>query len=73
MNRYQQYTDWGEIPIIFDMPIAAKLVGKSIDRLKVLARQEKFPAFKVGSEWRIRKDDLLAYIDNQKVICHAQS
>lgn len=59
-------TDWNRVPVIFDLTYAAALLGVSTDRMHKLAQQGRFPAFKVGKLWRVRKDDLLTYIDQQK-------
>lgn len=59
--------NWEDVPVIIDLPYAAVLLGSSVDCLKRLSRNGIFPAFKHGGEWRVTKDDLLAYIENHKV------
>lgn len=59
-------TDWNRVPVIFDLAYAASLLGISLDRIHRLAQHGQFPAFRVGKLWRVRKDDLLAYIEQQK-------
>jgi excisionase family DNA binding protein len=64
MQKFE--TDWNRVPLIFDLAYAATLLDVSLDRMHKLAQQKRFPAFKVGKLWRVRKDDLLTYIDKQK-------
>jgi excisionase family DNA binding protein len=59
-------TDWNRIPVVFDLAYAATLLGVSLDWLHKLAQRGQFPAFKIGKLWRVRKDDLLSYIEKQK-------
>lgn len=59
-------TDWNRVPVIFDLAYASALLDISLDRMHKLAQQKRFPAFKVGKLWRVRKDDLVAYIEQQK-------
>lgn len=58
-------TDWNRVPVIFDLTYAAALLDVSLDRMHKLAQQGRFPAFKVGKLWRVRKDDLINYIEQQ--------
>lgn len=32
--RHAQLTDWNQIPIIFDLPLASRLLAQSVDSLK---------------------------------------
>jgi excisionase family DNA binding protein len=59
-------TDWNRVPVIFDLSYAAALLHVSLDWLHKLAQRGQFPAFKIGKLWRVHKDDLLNYIDQQK-------
>ncbi|WOC33432.1 MULTISPECIES: helix-turn-helix domain-containing protein [Caproicibacterium] len=61
-------TDWHRVPVIFDLSYAAALLGISLDCIHKLAQQGRFPAFKVGKLWRVRKDDLTAYIERQTLL-----
>lgn len=57
---------WEEVPVVVDLPYAAVILGVSEECLKKRAQRGQFPAFKVGSLWRVSKNDLLVYIENQK-------
>lgn len=59
-------TSWEQVPIVIDLPFACRILAKSYDRLKKLSQQGKFPAFKAGAEWRVTKDDLIKYIEENK-------
>ena len=60
-------TNWDKVPVFFDLAYAATLLGLSLDSLHKLCQRGQFPAFKVGKLWRVRKCDLVAYIEQQKV------
>ena len=52
---------------MIDLQTACIILGKSYDRLQKDAKQGKFPAFRNGErKWAVNKDDLLAYIEQQK-------
>lgn len=59
-------TSWDQVPLIMDLPFVCRIIAKSYDRLVKLSQQGKFPAFKAGSEWRVTKDDLIRYIEENK-------
>jgi len=62
MIRTKVVTSWDEVPVIFDMPMAARLFGRSVDSLKLKAQAREIPAFKIGAEWRFDKDAIQAFI-----------
>jgi len=63
----QLITSWDDVPVIIDLPFASELLGLTVDDLKRKSRSQRFPAFKVGERsWRVKKDDLLVWIDQQK-------
>lgn len=59
-------TAWERVPVVFDLPYAATLLGISLDRIRKLAQRGEFPAFKVGKLWRVNKTDMLNYLERQK-------
>lgn len=66
--RTRTYTNWNQVPIVMDLQTACIILNKSYDFLKKKSQQGKFPAFKNGErEWAVTKDDLLSYIERQKV------
>jgi len=46
---------------------AASLLGVHIQTLRKLARQKKIPAFKLGRDWRFRKQALIRWADEQQL------
>ncbi|WP_101698666.1 helix-turn-helix domain-containing protein [Clostridium minihomine] len=67
MARTKYVYDWDNVPVIIDLPYASVLLGSSVDCLKRLSRNGVLPAFKHGGEWRVTKDDLRTYIEENKV------
>jgi excisionase family DNA binding protein len=65
MRKFE--TNWERVPIVFDLSYAAALLGVSLDWLHKLAQRGQFPAFKIGKLWRVKKEDLLEYIEKQKI------
>ena len=54
--------DWRQVPVVFDIPMAARILGKHAEvvRRKIVAGS--IPAIKAEGEWRIRKDKLMEYL-----------
>ena len=44
---------------------ADALLGVHVQTLRRLARQKRIPAFKVGKEWRFRREALVRWADEQ--------
>lgn len=65
-NKHSLITSWDQVPLIMDLPFVCRIIAKSYDRLVKLSQQGKFPAFKAGAEWRVTKDDLIRYIEENK-------
>ena len=59
---------WSDVVINFDLPFSSDLLGLTVAQLKKKSRNGTFPAFKIGERlWRVKKDDLLSWIDKHKV------
>lgn len=58
-------TNWDDVPVIIDVPYAARLYGINADRACRLCRAGKLPAFKVGKLWRLRREDVIKDINNK--------
>ena len=52
---------------LMDAVHAAEFLGVHIQTLRKLAKQKRIPAFKVGREWRFRKEALIRWADEQGV------
>ncbi len=59
-------TSWEQVPIVMDLTYACRILGKSYEHLKYRCRNNLFPGFKDGKEWRVTKDDLIRYIEENK-------
>lgn len=53
--------NWDEVPLILDLPYAARLLGCSVQLIRKKCQDGNIPAFKIGVMWRIRKEDMIAY------------
>ena len=53
-------TNWQEVPVIFDIPMAARLLGKTVEVVRRMIVNGQLPAQKTGGEWRLRKDEIMA-------------
>lgn len=58
-------TGWEDVPLIFDIPWATKLLGRSYDNIKKLCQQGRLPAFKTGREWRFEKGAFQRWMEAQ--------
>lgn len=63
----QQYTSWDQVPLVMNLQVAAIILERSIDSMKKQSQSGEFPAFKCGGVWKVTKDDLIAYIESNKV------
>ena len=60
-------TNWDELPIIMDLPLAARVLGVVPETLKKYAIAGVFPAFKPDNKsWRVTKDALKKYIKEKE-------
>lgn len=60
---------WEKIPVIFSLAYAACLLDMNPERLRILAHDGQFPAFKAGKNWKVEKEKLRAWIDKQHAAC----
>ena len=58
-------TSWDDVPLVFDIPIMCRLLGRSYENVKKMCQRQKIPAFKVEREWRFRKDAVQEWMSNQ--------
>ena len=61
----RKFTNWDELPIVFDLPMASILTGQSCENLKRLCQRGQLPAFKIGKEWRFEKETLRKWMAEQ--------
>ena len=69
MTKTKPITTWDELPIIMDLPLAARILGLVPDTLKKHAIAGTFPAFKPDNKsWRVTKEALMKYIEEKELI-----
>jgi len=59
--------DWDSVPIIFDIPMAARILGVTPEGIKRRCQLGEFPAFKDGKLWRIDRDEFREYLRQKSV------
>ena len=57
--------NWDEVPVLMDIPLAARVLIKSPEWVKQKAQSGELPAVKVGTEWRIPKSKLREYVGDE--------
>lgn len=57
---------YDELPAMFDIALASILTGFEPRYLRQLCRAGKFPAFKIGRDWRIDKADFINWKNSLK-------
>jgi len=67
MKRYP--VSWDEVPIIVDLPYVARLLEVTPETVRKWCIKKIFPGIKFGEkEWRVDKDDLRAYMRQNKAM-----
>ena len=67
MKKAQIITSWEQVPVVIDLPFAARILGQSIETLKKRSQRGELPgAFKAGRDWRVTKDALRRYIEGKR-------
>lgn len=61
MPREKPITDWEQVPVVFDLPLASVIFGYTVDTLKRKAKTGEFPAHKVFDEWRVDKEEAMQF------------
>lgn len=56
---------WAELPVICTCADVAHLFHCTVEKVQKMAASGELPAFRLGPEWRLRKEDLQAYIEKQ--------
>jgi len=61
MKRQKLTTDWDDVPVVMDLPYAARILALTPETLIKRAKAGTFPAYKEGKVWRVRKESLIAH------------
>ena len=51
--------------MILDVDKAAEFLGVSTETIRILARNKRIPAGKIGRQWRFQQEDLIAFVRSQ--------
>ena len=66
MKHSHLITSWEQVPVVMDLPFAARILGQSVETLKKRSQRGELPgAFKAGRDWRVEKDALRKYIEGR--------
>jgi len=67
MKNSHIITDWEQVPVVIDLPFAARILGQSIETLKKRSQRGELPgAFKAGRDWRVAKEALRKYVEGKQ-------
>ena len=64
-RREMPVTDWLQVPAVMDLHRVAFILGKQPETVRRGMVSGEMPGRKVMGEWRIRKDELMAYLGYQ--------
>ncbi len=62
MAKTKYVTDWSQVPVVVDVPYVSVMLGIHPNTVKKYLRTGAIKGFKVGAEWRIRKDAIAAFM-----------
>lgn len=51
--------------MILDVDKAADFLGVSTETIRILARNKRIPAGKIGRQWRFQQEDLIEFVRSQ--------
>jgi len=54
--------NWADVPVVLDLPLAARIIGQSPEYLKKRCQRGDFPGYKEGNQWRISKEALQRHV-----------
>ena len=55
-------THWSQVPIVMDLAMVSLILDMSNEHIRRMCVKGVIPAHKIGSEWRINKQDLMNYL-----------
>ena len=66
-RKSDRYMNWDEVPLILSIGDLSRLTGYNRNTLKLYCAKGLLPAYKLGKEWRINKEDYMNWAEQQKV------
>ncbi len=61
----RQHKDWGDLPPIMNLNDLAEFLDCGYKRALAMAHQKGFPSLKIGRGWRISRDGLQRWLEQQ--------
>ena len=61
----QPVNSWDDLPVICTCADVGRLFKCTPEKVQRMAANQELPAFRLGPEWRFRREDISAYIENQ--------
>ena len=65
--RVKVVTDWADVPIVMDLPYAARVIGVTPEALTKRCQKGTFPGYKEGKFWRVTKASLIHHIEGRGI------
>ena len=56
---------WGDLPVICTCADVGRLFRCTPEKVQRMAASGELPAFRLGPEWRFRREDMKAYVARQ--------
>lgn len=66
IHKVHFHTDWMDVPVMMDVGAVAIVLGLKYETVRKALQTGRLPGQKVmGTEWRVRKDQLMAHLGYQ--------
>ncbi|MBO6231761.1 MAG: helix-turn-helix domain-containing protein [Ruminococcus sp.] len=63
MARVNYITDWDQVPVVFDVGMATRILAVSDQKVRKMCRSGEIPAYKIGeNSWRFNKDEFMEWL-----------
>lgn len=71
MAKSTNITNWDQVPVIFDVAMASRLLAINYDKVRQMCRNGEIPAYKIGTNsWRINKDKFRNWLEErERLVC----
>ena len=66
-RKSNRYMNWDDGPRSLSIEDDSRLTGYNRTTLKLYCAKRLLPAYKLGKEWRINKEDYMNWAEQQKV------
>lgn len=65
VHPVQQITSWDDLPVICTCAEIGRLLLCTPEKIQRMAAAGELPAFRLGPEWRFRREDICDYVEQQ--------